>query len=596
MRAFTSRAKQLLVSDGVASTSNATVASTENRIDDTPDLPPLPRDLHQHVVYARSIGRSFGEVAADLGLLKQSQVRDLLREQDDHGRPIDELAIAQGLLTQEQIEYVSKAPTFTIHVDGRHIAAPQFLTWTGDLAKRGIAANIQRATAQEIETLRQEQKEGAARQDHDLETLTLARRLVMESGAIGASDLAILVRETHAEVQVRVKGDNRLASAYTMRKDEGHALIRAVCVGLATDKDSYLPNEFQNAQIHGSEFPGTGISSARIIRGPAYPSDNGGAFLVARLQYRRNAKRTVRPTRSLGLKSPHSPPGALDIPGLTELQRELVERLVRLPMGVVLVTGPTGSGKTTTLYELMKYQAQIAPDLRQVTIENPPEYPMPWAIQLAAGDDDFREYVRHTLRMDPDIMLLGEIRKADEAVAVLQAAMTGHFVWSTLHVTDPYKSLTRLEMLDIDRLSLPTLCDHELLVALIAQRVVPRLCPDCKSPLHRAQHRLPAFMHDALKTWGDLSNVHVRGPGCETCDGDGIASRQAVAEFVLTTPEFMSDVLEHGLATARRNHRCRPGSDKSMLANAMDLVLAGEVDPAAVHKHVHVLQPKGDGV
>ncbi len=261
-------------------------------------------------------------------------------------------------------------------------------------------------------------------------------------------------------------------------------------------------------------------------------------------------------------------------------------------MGVVIVTGPTGSGKTTTLFKLMKYQAQIFPEARQITIEDPPEYPQPWAIALAANGEDFRDMVRMTLRMDPDIVLLGEIRAADEAVAALQAAMTGHFVWTTLHVTDAYKSIPRLEMLDRERLARSQICDHELIVGMVAQRVVPVLCPHCSVPLHQARDALPAYMVDALRTWGDMSRVRVRGLGCATCHGDKISGRQAVAEIVITDEAFMSDFLTHGLLVARRNHRRKEGSDKSMLANAIDLVLAGYVDPLDVHRNVHKLDAK----
>lgn len=560
-------------------------------------FPPLPSGLQPHVVYARTMGRLFGDVAIDLGLMTSSDVKDLLHLQSTNGGRIGELAIDAGLLTDENVKTVLGAQSLTVHVDARHASTPHFLTWINDLSRLGIAPQIKRVSAQDLQALRQEQIKDADNADADLETLNLARRIFIDGAAAGASDIVVLVREHHAEVQMRMKGDYKVAQTFSMRQEEGEALVRSIYTGLATVKAaSYKPREFQDAQIHGDALPGTSLSSVRIIRGPCYPEEQGGSFMVARLQYRKQSSRTAAPSRALNFKTPQAPSGPFDVPGFTPLQKELVEHLVRLPMGIVIVTGPTGSGKTTTLFEFMKYQAQIAPESRQVTIEDPTEYPQPWAIQLAAGDKDFRDLLRMTLRMDPDIILLGEIRKADEAVAALQAAMTGHFVWTTLHVTDAYKSIPRMEMLDRERLSMQTLCDHELIVGMVAQRVVPELCPSCSIPILNTQGVVPNFMTSILKSWGDLSTVKVRGEGCPDCRHDGIVGRRAVAEIVLTTQEFMSDYLKYGVLRARRNHRMKEGSDKSMLANAMDLVFEGKADPRDVHKQVQKLELKGEGV
>lgn len=471
----------------------------------------------------------------------------------------------------------------TVYADARCTNTPAFLTWIADV--RRLVPDIVVETVSAGELARRRARRDIQRDEigTDQETLWRARQLFTECAAMNVSDIHLIVRpdDHKAIVQVRVKGDLTELTHYEMRPEEGEALSRAMYTGLATVKDAtYNPLDFQNAQIRGEAFPDTSLSSVRIIRGPAYPVESGGTFVVARLQY--GQRSDTADDGMTGLQR-------LDKSGFTSRQQELMERLVRKPAGIVIVTGPTGSGKTTSLYELMRYQNQLFPELRQITIEDPPEYPMPWALQLSASGDRFQEMVRMTLRMDPDIILVGELRAPGEASAAVQAAMTGHFVWSTMHVTDPYKVFTRLE--DLDRVSLgrAQTCDHELIVGMTSQRLVPVLCPHCSRLLDEAPDALPAYAIRALKTWADTSHVRVRGTGCASCQGTRIAGRTAVAEIVLTDAEFMDDVLNKGILVARRNHRRKEGADQSMLANAIDLILAGKVDPSDVDRGVHDL-------
>ncbi|MDF6814343.1 GspE family protein, partial [Escherichia coli] len=136
-------------------------------------------------------------------------------------------------------------------------------------------------------------------------------------------------------------------------------------------------------------------------------------------------------------------------------------------------TGPTGSGKTTTGYELLRYKAQISPELRQTTREHPVEYPREWAVQLLSTGQNSSYLVERMLRMDPDIIDIGEIRTADEGVAAAQAAQTGHLVFGSLHVLDPFELIGRLHMLDHTRLSKELMCNHQIIAGFMGQRMVP---------------------------------------------------------------------------------------------------------------------------
>ncbi|WP_321816715.1 MULTISPECIES: ATPase, T2SS/T4P/T4SS family [unclassified Paraburkholderia] len=556
-------------------------------------LPSLPEGLGPYVVYHSVSARPFGRVAIDMGVVTPAQLQVLLEEQGRTGRSVEELAEQTGLLDETELDLVRQAQRMDVHVDVRHAATAAFLTWIADLRRFGVRPEVHRLSADELEALRIAQRVQSVEDENGLATLMEARRMFTEAIALGATDFVLLVRETHAEVQVRVKGDYRVVNEYTRRPEEGEALARAIYTGLATVKDAtYNPREFQDAQIHGSTFPRTSLESIRIIRGPHYPTESC-SFLIARLQYGQEPANGDAPRevgRVLTLRTPKPPTGQFKVRGYTPLQHDLCEQLVRLPSGVVLATGPTGSGKTTTLYQLMRYQAQLFPEARQITIEDPPEYPLPWAITLDANGKDFREMVRMTLRMDPDIIQLAEIRKADEAVACLQAAETGHFVWSTLHVMDAFRVMPRLAGLDEERLAMSKTCDHELIVAMVAQRIVPVLCKACRRPLDESRESLPEYMLRALSTWGDTSGIHLRGPGCKECGDTGVTDREAVAEIVLSDEELMEGLVKLGFVEARRRHRARPGSDRSLLANAMERVLSGQFSPLDVHRHVHRLE------
>ncbi|WP_255581907.1 GspE/PulE family protein [Cupriavidus sp. AU9028] len=560
-------------------------------------LPAPPPVLAPHLFYPSALPATFADVARKLQHLTREQAASLRERTAETGGNVEEIALDFGL-SDEDIQSVLIAHGCDVYVDARHFGTPRLLTWEAKLRRCGAAPQMHKVSAQDLAVLRQQRAAGQL-QDADLETLGLARRLIADSAALVASDIHILVREDHTEIQVRVKGDLRTVAAQSMRREEGERLIRAMYTGLATVKDTYNPLDVQDAQIAGEALPGTGLSSVRIVRGPAYPVESGGSFLVARLQYREHHQEeapsiAIEASKRLDLRRPKSPPGEFKLPamGYTPHQVELVSQLLRRPMGVIIVTGPTGSGKTTTLFECTRHQARLFPEKRLITIENPTEYPMDWAVQLSTESERFPEMLRMTLRMDPDAVLLGEIRGVEEAIATLQAAATGHLVLTTLHVTDPFETFSRLVMLDHVRLAMGVICNHNQIIGLIAQRIVPLLCQECRLPLARAPGRVPDYMHRALQSWGDLTAVHVRGSGCHHCHGEGIVGQQAVAEVVVATEALMQDCIKDGVLAARRNHRARSGADKPMIAHALDLVLAGKLDPVDAERSVDAIPMK----
>ncbi len=216
-------------------------------------------------------------------------------------------------------------------------------------------------------------------------------------------------------------------------------------------------------------------------------------------------------------------------PSETEHWRSMVER----PHGIVLVTGPTGSGKTTTLYSTLKHLA--TPELNVCTVEDPIEMVAPEFNQMqvhAAIDLDFAAGVRTLLRQDPDIIMVGEIRDLETAQMAVQASLTGHLVLSTLHTNDAPSAVTRL--LD---LGVPHYLIQSTLTGVVAQRLVRTLCPHCKEPATQDEHAWTALTHG----WSIPVPDKVYAPiGCLECRNTGFIGRTGIYEMMKISPHLRS--------------------------------------------------------
>ncbi len=213
----------------------------------------------------------------------------------------------------------------------------------------------------------------------------------------------------------------------------------------------------------------------------------------------------------------------LDDLGLPEDQLTLLKLLMARPEGVILVTGPTGSGKTTTLYSILNYRNDEAVNI--MTLEDPVEYPFPMIRQTSLGEAvklDFATGIRSLMRQDPDIILVGEIRDEATAEMAFRAAMTGHQVYSTLHTNTALGAIPRL--LDIG-LKPGILAGN--IIGIIAQRLVRRLCPHCKSAYEPSEIERRLMGLDA-----SAPVVLHQARGCERCNQQGYRGRLAILEIV----------------------------------------------------------------
>ncbi len=221
--------------------------------------------------------------------------------------------------------------------------------------------------------------------------------------------------------------------------------------------------------------------------------------------------------------------------GMSDRDRAAFERVLALPHGIVLVTGPTGSGKTTTLYAALSRINDIARKI--ITIEDPIEYHLRGANQIQVSTKaglTFARGLRSILRHDPDVLLIGEIRDRETAEIAVQASLTGHLVFSTLHTNDAPGALTRLVDMGIE----PYLVASSL-EAVMAQRLVRLICTQCKESFAPPDK-------DALRAefGDDAPEVLYRGAGCRQCQGTGYRGRTGIFETMLVTEGIRAMILE----------------------------------------------------
>lgn len=264
----------------------------------------------------------------------------------------------------------------------------------------------------------------------------------------------------------------------------------------------------------------------------------------------------------------------LDKIGMQPAMYEEFRRLIEIPEGIILVTGPTGSGKTTTLYsaicELYNDETNI------MTIEDPVEYNLKGIAQIGVQPKiklDFATGLRHILRQDPDIIMIGEIRDLETAEIAIQAALTGHLVLSTLHTNDAPSAITRLVDMGIE----PYLLSSSI-VGVGAQRLLRRICPECKHSYMPNDRELESL---GLERKDLREGVLYQGKGCNVCFGSGYKGRHGVYEMMVVNNALKRQIVKSPDAVELRNIALESGMT-TLLDHGRELVLQGVTTIAEV--------------
>ena len=373
--------------------------------------------------------------------------------------------------------------------------------------------------------------------DTDLERLQMQQdfvNIIKRASSMKVSDVHVIVSDHFSEVIFRTNGIMIKEMEYS--KEWGELFVRAVFASADISDSNYAQNEFQGAQKLGST-PLRGSNGKLMlphnvlaIRLQFNPVAFGSQYLVMRILY-----------------ADDNPDGSDDLSalGCGDYEQELFFRLRSAPVGLNVVAGPTGSGKSTLLQRnMIKLLKEKNNEVNLLTVEDPPEYPIPGARQMPVTNanteeeknEQFGLALNAALRSDPDILMVGEIRSLSAANLVFKGALSGHLVWTTLHANSAPAIVTRLRDMGVQSYML---ADPELLKGLISQRLFQRLCPYCRTP---AKERLddPGVkrLRIALGDFG-IENTYLKGPGCKFCNGRGIKGRLGVQEMILPDATFL---------------------------------------------------------
>lgn len=390
-----------------------------------------------------------------------------------------------------------------------------------------------------------------------------ASKLFKKAYEMRASDIHIRVADKGL-TQVLFRIHNDLRPIVQQSAEWGALLCSAIYVAMSDISDAtYERQARQDGRISARDKIPKGLDGIRIATTPQVD----GSVMVLRLLYNDANKST-------------------DICelGYSKANRDLIAVMKRRPTGMNIIAGPTGSGKSTTLQRvLLSIHKDCNGTKHIITVEDPVEYPMAGIVQTPVANAQteaersaaFQSAIKAAMRLDPNIIMVGEMRDLPTAKVSVQAAMTGHQVWTTVHANDVFAIVDRM----ID-LGIPAniMTDASIITGLICQRLLKVLCNSCKIPLAQVLETLPAEdRYRVMSSSVDMSAAYVCGPGCPECKNTGTWGRTCAAEVVVPDMTLMR-LLRKGEREEAIEY-WRAGGGVSMLESAIEKINEGICDP-----------------
>lgn len=511
-----------------------------------------------------TIKKRLGELLLESGIITEQQLQAALEEQQRTRKKLGDVLLAQGVLTEHQLievlEFQLGIPHVTlsrfqidtklsqvipeqmarryqvlpIRVDGRKLmvamADPLDLFIIDDLRmstgftiepaiisrgelQRGIARlyGLQDSMNEMIKDLgagtAQIEVEDAVIQGEDSPVVRLVQQMIEQAVRLGASDIHVDPMETQLAIRYRI--DGQLRNERTIPKSmQGVIIARLKILGNLNIAERRLPQDGRIKMLVDGQTIDIRLSSL--------PTVHGEKIVMRLLDLAEGVK-------------------GLDKLGMTEQTLSLFRRMIEKQHGMVLLTGPTGSGKTTTLYSALQHLNREETNI--ITVEDPVEYTLDGVNQMQvhpAAGLTFARGLRSILRQDPNIIMVGEIRDLETAEIAIRASLTGHLVFSTLHTNDAVSTVVRLRDMGIE----PYLIASSL-IGIVAQRLVRCICPDCKTAYTPDRQEMIY-----LERLGIQTDKLYRGNGCGTCGKTGYRGRMAVHEALLISDDLRTAIVE----------------------------------------------------
>lgn len=410
--------------------------------------------------------------------------------------------------------------------------------------------------------------------------------VLKRAASVKVSDIHVVVGTEKTQIMFRTNGMMQVEIENS--KDWGEAFVRAAFASSDISDANYAQNEYQAAQKVGdTPFRGSHgkLRLPRNVLGVRLqfnPIAFGSRYLVMRLLY-----------------ADDDPDNAGDLMalGYTKREADMFYRLRAVPIGIIIVAGPTGSGKSTTLQRNMISLLQERNfELNLITVEDPPEYPIPGARQMpvtnanteALKEQEFTKALAASLRSDPDMLMIGEVRTLSAAQLAFKGALSGHGVWTTLHANSAPAVLMRLRDMGVESFKL---LDPEIMKGMVSQRLFRRVCPNCRIPVteqpdHPAVKRLK-------KAFGDfgMEQSFLKGKGCPVCDNRGVKGRCVVGEILMPDATFL-DLLVGGETKKAIDYWTGDLNGRTLKDCAVERMLSGLLDVEEVERWCGLLDER----
>ncbi len=527
------------------------------------------------------MAKRLGDIVVERGWITAEQLEKAIREQKTVGMQLGSFLLHRGLLTREQLgaalseQYEAPFQSLdrgSVHPQLARLMPESFcrsrniapiavegskmrlgMVWPGDMEAisetelmTGYEVEAAICLADELTRLLDESfdKRFAARQtaidiryeelakggaevdeedldeiDSDAPVVRLVESILMGAVHAGASDIHL---EPHdPQMRVRYRIDGQLQQVMNVPRDSEEPLVGRIKV--LANLDTAETRRPQDGNITMEK------------------DGQRASFRVSIIPCVRGEKIVLR------VLDESSKTFSFDALGMPEEQVARMRALLDRPHGMIVMTGPTGSGKTTTMYSML---CSIDSTTRNIsTIEDPVEFRLPGINQVQANNDfgmGFANGLKYLMRQDPDVILVGEIRDHETATTSVQAALTGHLLISTLHTNDAIGTVARLNDLGLDNFKIAG-----ALVAAVAQRLLRKLCPHCRreTPLNMKLIEL-MFEGREIPPEVDLDATYYTGTGCDRCGGTGYSGRIPIYEIMVVTPA-LERAIEAGLPASK---------------------------------------------